>query len=390
MVQQGKTYSAQGLFNAFWEVKQNGSTPEAFRLFNGPTALLLTTDPTNRIAVAGDTVKAGFWIAHYGDAPLNKAQLRWALTAGSTVFAQGECAGGDIEPGSTRLLAEAAIAIPVVVKPVHAVLEATLAEGGVRNVWDFWIFPKRDKQDGTGIAVSPELRPALEKLYTGLAAAGTPATEQAGLLIAQAGAPEVAAALATGRRVLLISNTAGRPNVSLGWWSMGNQVGTALARHPALGDFPHEGYLSPLLFRILKLGKKLPLAGMLPDEMLVVGEGRDDYFLYAGEARSGNGRVLMTFGLDLLSGTPEGTCLLDGMIRYARSDAFKPKGVVGMAFGSGEKSDLLGIFSSTGAWSNWGSWGSWGLAEYQDSQPAVYPKLAATLEWAQAHGQPVE
>lgn len=48
--------------------------------------------------------------------------------------------------------------------------------------------------------------------------------------------------------------------------------------------------------------------------------------------------------------------------------------------------DLLGIFSSTGAWSKWGSWG---LAEYQDSRPADYPKLAATLRWAKAHGQNV-
>jgi hypothetical protein len=256
------------------------------------------------------------------------------LHAGSTVLAQGECAGGQIEPGSTRLLAEAAIAIPAVAKPMHAQLEATLADGGVRNVWDYWLFPKRDKQDGGGIAVSPALLPALEKLYTGLVAAGTTAAEQAGLLIAQAGAPEVETALAAGKRVLLIGSAAGQPNVSLGWWSMGNQVGTALAQHPALGAFPHDGYLSPLLFRILKLGRKLPMAGMQPDEMMVVGEGRDDYFLYAGETRSGNGRVLLAFGLDLLSGTPEGTCLLDGMIRYAQSEAFKPKGVVNLSLGT--------------------------------------------------------
>lgn len=49
--------------------------------------------------------------------------------------------------------------------------------------------------------------------------------------------------------------------------------------------------------------------------------------------------------------------------------------------------DLLCIFSSTG---NWSKWGSWGLSEYYDSKPADYPKLAATLEWAKKHGQPVE
>jgi hypothetical protein len=65
--------------------------------------------------------------------------------------------------------------------------------------------------------------------------------------------------------------------------------------------------------------------------MRVVGEGLNGFFLYAGEARSGPGRVLMTFGLDLLAGHPEGACLLDGLIRYARSDAFNPKGEITLA-----------------------------------------------------------
>jgi hypothetical protein len=49
--------------------------------------------------------------------------------------------------------------------------------------------------------------------------------------------------------------------------------------------------------------------------------------------------------------------------------------------------DLFAVFSSIGQYSNHGAWG---LAEYFDSKPADYPKLAATLEWAKKHGQPVE
>jgi len=337
VVQQGETYSAQGLFNPFWEVKSNGSTPEAFRLFNGATALLLKTEPEARIAVSGDNVKAGFWITHYGDAPLEQAKVRWVLRAGDAVLVQGECEGGTVELGSTRLLAEAVLAIPAVAKPLHAVLEATViqkTEERITNTWDFWVFPKRAKLDGTGVAVSRELMPALEKLYAGLVAAGTPDAEKAELLVSRLGAPDVGAALAAGKRVLLINGTEGKPNVNLGWWWMGSQVGTAFARHPALGDFPHDGTLSPLAFRILKQGRPLPFTGVLPDEMLVVGEGGSGYYLYAGEARVDAGRVLMTFGLDLLSGTPEGTCLLDGMVRYVRSDAFNPKGVVKLLTGA--------------------------------------------------------
>ncbi len=328
VVAQGRSYTAQGLFNAFWEVKHNGTTPEAFRMFNGPTALLLKTETDANIAVSGDALRVGFWIAHYGEAPLKKARLKWTVRAGDAVLAQGERAGGTVALGSTRLFAEAMISIPDVANPVHAVLEVALTEGDVRNSWDYWVFPKRNLLDGSGITVNPALMPTLEKLYSGLIASDTPDAASASLLISQAGSADAEVALAAGKRVILINATEGKPNVSLGWWSMGNQVGTAFAKHPALGDFPHDGTLSPLSFRILKQGKSLPFEGVLPEDMLVVGEGGSGYFLYAGAARCDQGRVLMTFGLDLLSATPEGACLLDGMIRYARSESFAPKSVV--------------------------------------------------------------
>ena len=330
IVKQGDTYSAQGLFNPFWEVKKNGATEEDFNLFNGPTVLLLKTEPQCRVVVAGDEVNADFWISYYGESDLVKSKVEWVLRSGTDDLAQGTCDGGDVEIGSTRLLGQVVVNIPVVKKPVHAVLEAKIqnTESNIRNCWDFWIFPKREKEDGHGLAVSPELMPALEKLYTGLLETGKPGSESAGLIISRIGSPDVAKALAAGKKVILINQAVGKANVSLGWWSMGNQVGTAFARHPALGDLPHEGYLSPLMFRILKQGKSLPFARMVPEEIFIAGEGLSGFFLYAGEARVGAGRVLMAFGLDLLSGYPEGTCILDGLIHYAKSDGFNPKGEV--------------------------------------------------------------
>ncbi|MBI5688255.1 MAG: hypothetical protein HZC54_24545 [Verrucomicrobia bacterium] len=49
--------------------------------------------------------------------------------------------------------------------------------------------------------------------------------------------------------------------------------------------------------------------------------------------------------------------------------------------------DVFAVFSSIGAYSHHGAWG---LAEYNDSKPADYPKLAATLQTALKWGQPVE
>jgi hypothetical protein len=336
IVAQGKTYSAQGFLNPFWEPKSNGYTPEDFRAFNGATVLMLQTEPTHRIAVSGERVRADFWISHYGGQPLKQARLTWTLRADKTVLAEGAREGGDVELGSVRSLAQADVVIPELQKPAHAILEVTLAGGVARNQWDFWLFPKRAPQRGEAIAVSKSLLPKLTPLYSGLAEAGTPEAATAQLLISSIDSPDVAPALAAGKRVILINRTTGKPNVSLGWWSMGEQVGTAFAKHPALGDFPHEGYLSPLAFRILKTGLKLPaMARLRPDEMIVVGEGLDSYFLYASEARIKQGSALLTFGLDLLSGLPEAACLLDGLIRYAQSDDFRPQGEITLPVATG-------------------------------------------------------
>ncbi len=348
IVRQGDTYSAQGFLNAFWEPKRGGWTPEQFRAFNDQTALLLKTAGDSPIAVSGEKIRADFWISHYGEQPLSKPKLTWTLRAGEAVLAKGTSECADVELGSVVSLAQTEIAIPDLPKPVHAVLEVEVGQAEVgqasrlsrsenrqagrlsyHNHWDFWLFPKREIQGGKGIAVSKPLLGAMEKLYSGLAPAGEVAAEKADVLVSFVGSPDVAPALAAGKRVILLNRTTGKPNVRLGWWSMGEQVGTAFARHPALGDFPHDGCLSPLAFRILKVGQKLPaFAGLSPDDMIVVGEGLNSYYLYAAQAAADNGRVLMTFGLDALSGTPEGTCILDGLVRYARSDAFKPTGKI--------------------------------------------------------------
>jgi hypothetical protein len=326
VVQQGRNYSAQGLFDPFWDTKTNGSTAEMFRQFNGPTAILLKTTSEPAIAVSGDDIHASFWIAHYGEQPLKQAKIRWKVRNGNHVLLDGQCDGGDVLLGDTRLFANASIVVPNVAKPIHAVLEASLADSNVENSWEFWLFPKRARKDGKGIAVSASLFAAMEKLYTNLTPAQSPEAKHATIVISKIGSPDVSAAIDAGKRVILVNDIDGKPNISLGWWSMGNQIGTAFAKHTALGEFPHDGYLSPLAFRIVKQGKPLPIAGVQSGDMHIVGEGAENYFLYMGEGRVGKSPVLLTFGLDVLSGTPEASCLLDGMIQYVRSDAFSPKG----------------------------------------------------------------
>ena len=132
--------------------------------------------------------------------------------------------------------------------------------------------------------------------------------------------------------MITLAGTKGKPNVSLGWWWMGRQVGTALANHPALASLPHEGVLSPLLFRlVLDSGKPLPYARLAQEDMLIVGEGGSLCYLYLAQGNVGRGKAVMAFGLNLLADTPEAAAFLDGLIDYAASDRFAPKSRIEMS-----------------------------------------------------------
>ena len=340
VVEQGSTYTAQGLFNPFWEPKRGGFSPAEFAQFNSPSCLLLDVPDTKRVFTSGDTLDADFLFAHFGDAPLKGATLEWRLGLGGSQLVATEktadainCVppvGGritvdDIPLGPARKVATAKITFPAVTKPVKATLTATL--GGASNSWDFWIFPKRAKRDGSTIAVAPQFRSELAKRYDGLLPAEEAA--RAKVVVAAYGSPLAAEALARGQRVITLTGMNGKPNVSLGWWWMRQQVGTAVAKHPALAALPHEGFMSPLFFRlVLTSGKTLPYAGLAQDDMLMVGEGGAMCYLYLAQANVGPGKALMAFGLKLLADTPEAAALLDGLVDYAASDRFAPKSSV--------------------------------------------------------------
>ena len=278
-----------------------------------------------RVFASGDTLSADFLFANY-DAPLKGTSLEWRLDiAGATGVSP---VADEIPLGPARKVTTAKIAFPDVAKPAKATLTATL--GGVSNSWDFWVFPRRALRDGSAIAVAPRFRAALEKRYANLLA--PEAAARAKVVVAEYGTPLAAEALARGQRVVTLAGTEGKPNVLLGWWWMGRQVGTALAQHPALAALPHEGVLSPLLFRlVLQTGKPMPYAGLAQDDMLMVGEGGEMCYLYLAHANVGSGKALMAFGLNLLADTPEAAALLDGLVDYAASDRFAPKSRVEMA-----------------------------------------------------------
>ena len=130
---------------------------------------------------------------------------------------------------------------------------------------------------------------------------------------------------------MALANMDGEPNVKLGWWWLGNQTGVALADHLALAALPHEGFLSPLLFRLVRHGGlPLPCPGLKEKDMLMVGECGTNCVLHVGQAKVGSGKMLMAFGLGLADDKPEAAAMLDGFLDYAASEQFMPESEITM------------------------------------------------------------
>ena len=325
---QGENFTAQGLFDPFFGDKPCGSTAESVSVFNSPSCVLCDTEPAARIAASGEQVTNVVSFAHYGESDLEQARLAWKLVSrtGNRVFASGEQVLGRLALGGVRKVADVVFTVPEL-KTAEAVrFEVDVA--GVRNSWEMWLFPRRTVRAEPKVAVADALVEVLKSRYAETLPERRAA--EAELVVAPAGSALVVEALKRGQRVLTIGPAEGKPNVNLGWWWLGTQVGTAFRDHPALAGLPHQGILNGLFFRILKTGRPLPLAGCAEGDMFAVGEGATSCFLYLGQARVGQGCLLMTHGLDVLGDTREGAALLDGLIDYAKSAAFAPTGEIAM------------------------------------------------------------
>ena len=380
--------SQNGVLNMFWEPKK--SLPEDFRQFNAPTVILArTTDrtpgeplclnPAAMIHTGGDAFDLDWVVSHFQPTPIAGATLAWRVEAAGETLAGGKIEHVDVPAGSVPVVGRSRITLPEVPKALKATLVAELErekgdksnlprsgpEGAshkldlspfsgrerlwAKNSWNLWIFPKFRPQPegGKGLAATAGLMKLLGKRYPGVVRLGTAEAAGARLVVARGLIePGVVEALDEGKSVVCLSlpgyDTL-RPGVRLGWWQVTNQTGTAIAAHPALGDFPHDGYLDQGWFRLVDRAEKLdPGHKFRAVEPIIVGIGRATGYrygtlgyplgfnLYAFQARVGRGKLLSA-GLKLDGDNPEAVHLLDQFLRYAGSERFDPQGTLDLA-----------------------------------------------------------
>lgn len=349
----GETATSQGFLDSFWETKEGGNSLDEFAKFNSPTCLLIdgtgracehdalsfnnllfdmpgekaTKHRTDlkRVYSEGETLRAKVFLSHYGRKPLRDAKVAWSLGD----LARGEFRIDAFALGELRALGEVAVAVPKLERAEKAELAMTLLDGDgstvTENHWTYYLFPKRAPERVSRVACVEAYFDRLAPRYPGLARfdeKSAPDFTAYDTVIVQGASGLEEIALKAGVNVVALSNQLGEPNIHLGWWCAGEQVGTAFKRSEIFRHLPFEPYLCPLYFRIMKVGTRFPRANstswdfdVRADELVAVGESATEAYYYLTDRRLPNGRRYVRIsGLDVVSDTPEGTAILDGVI----------------------------------------------------------------------------
>ena len=312
----GNAVAAQGYLNAFWEPRPDGIPPREFRLFNGPTALIAVFDREQPIFTSGEETNVFFNLSHFGSSPIPPGGLTWTLSDSEELFLNGTLQLPAFEPGTAGRIASQKIVLPQTDKPRKLVFRIALDQTEISNSYQCWLFPHREKISLDRFVISDSIIGYFNDFYENVRLYGDPSMTPEDILIARPDDPVAVEAVRDGRSVFLIAHASLEPDVSLGWWALGTQVGTAFADSPAWGEFPLDSWMNPLWFRMIRKGaydlrQGMPIPGLKP---LAVGEGRDSYYLYLGESFEDGQHILASYALDLFKGTPEALCLLDALL----------------------------------------------------------------------------
>jgi len=335
-------FCPEGLFNEFWEPPADLSAEE-FRTYNADTVLLLQGNQ-QRCFAFGQELSMPILVSHYGSRPIAAAELAWALKCGERTLLCGKAEVSNVPCGALRQIGKVRGAVPQLDRASELTIEASLRAPTGRainqNRWKIWAFPKarcslQSKRVKTTLAMIQEAYPGVAILDRA-AAPG-----DASLFVTDAFSEKVVHYVESGGKVLLLGASdlpqVRGPHCNLfrtvpyNTGDTGN-MGTLIADHPALRQFPHEGWCDLQFLRLISGVWPLDLDALKPAriEPIVRCTGhyktmRNQAYLF--EAAMGRGAfVATTFDIaHSLPARPEAQFMLDELLRYCLSAEFKPR-----------------------------------------------------------------
>ncbi len=302
---QGAAYVGQ--VNSFFEPKPY-VTASDFREFCGPQTPLACMP--KRVWTNWETFTAAIEVANYGPAPLANAKVAWRVSDGARMVAQGVFPARTIPDTGLQEIGNVNMPLAGLKSATKLQLEAGVIGSGVRNRWDFWVYPQTLPTDPPGVLVVKSLDAAAQK------------------------------ALRDGARVVLLPSAFSSPYgtaMTPPFWSpimFANQKQTlgllCDPAHPALADFPTDSHGNWQWFELLFQASAIRLqdtpAGYRPIIQAIDRPDRNHKLALVYETKVGNGRLLVCT-LDLnrdLDKRPVARQLRHSLLAYAASAAFNP------------------------------------------------------------------
>jgi len=289
----------QGLLDQFYEPKAIDAA--TMRKWNGPTVLLIDRDRATYWD--GETIRTKVYVSRFDDA----ARIRGNVIASVDGVIEYR-KGMDVTLDGAGLLGpiaefeiHALLADP---RPAKVVLRLRLRAGSldIENDWPFWVFPRR------------EIPPAGE----------------GGAIVARRLSDDLLARIRAGRRALVLSADGLFREVPSrfkpAWWSGSDgdrNLGLVVRSHPALGDFPHEGW-GDLHFYWLADGRPQfllegPLAQARPILQGIDLPSHMENKALLADFRVGGGELVIAtvdLGAEAVRERPECRALLENLVRY--------------------------------------------------------------------------
>ena len=328
----------EGWFDYFWKPK--GITPEEGAELNSPVLLMIGSDVGDRSLWLGEQKRVPVLVSNYAPESIRNGRLSWEVWDGTRRLEASELTGISADLGAVSRVGEVTVNAggAKTAGKLELRLRLITEHGSYSNRWNFWAYPQPDLMRTPVDVIATAGLAGLAKIYPWVGT-DTEKLTSTGLLVTERLDSTALMHLRSGGRVwLMLSHSQGQRGAAF-FPASGGALGTIVRHHPALQNFPHEGFCDLQFYNLMNGASPLPMDGWPREIEPIIGAVRTtSEFLsktkqlsrtaYAVEAKTGGGRLLMTtFNLRNFA-TPEGISLVDSLLRYAASDAFQPQGTL--------------------------------------------------------------
>ncbi|MBN1419054.1 MAG: hypothetical protein JXP34_09775 [Planctomycetes bacterium] len=295
----------QGLLDQFYEPKAIDAA--AARKWNGPSVLLIDRDRATYWE--GETIRVKAYVSRFDGAERIEGRLVAAVDGPSVYrkYVPVTLEGAGLLGPVAEIEIPARLSDP---RPAKVVLRLRLRAGAldIENDWPFWIFPRRE----------------------------SPPSGEGGVIVSRRPTDELLAKVRAGGRALVLSADGLFREIPArfkpAWWagSGGDRnLGLVVRDHPALGDFPHEGWGDLHFYWLADRRPQLILDGDLASTRPII-QGIDLPAYMETKAvlatfKLGEGEIVfatMDLGAEAVRERPECRAMRESIVRYlAAGDA---------------------------------------------------------------------